>query len=427
MVLGLTASVVALASCSSDELIQAPSSAGATPIAFNGVAVNKSTRSDANEITGTTIEDFVINGWISSEKDGAITNSSVLTDETVNRVLAKDKTEYSDADTWSYTNKQYWTDGNYYFSAIAPASVLDGDNPQVTDFDNVVPTLASNSNDALENTGLYGTFTFDNSGDDYSGTINAVKTDDIDKAVTEQTTDGLSGLKQPLDIDLVYASATANGAEHIGNTNDAVSLSFNHLLSRVAFKFTNDFSNNNTQLAIKNIIVYNVAKSANVTIPSKAWSDHDGTQNLVFGDVENNIITAAAAETLNNANPGATDDEKVNNEGTSDNFYLIPAADTEYLVTLDIEQYTGTTKIATYQRIAKLPKVTMEAGKSYLYTLLLNPETIGLNEITFTVSTVADWGDYDAEGSTNAVQGYPTSDSSSDDGSKGDDDGNDQQ
>jgi hypothetical protein len=417
MVLGLTASVVALASCSSDELIQAPSSAGATPIAFNGVAVNKSTRSANAEITGTTIEDFVINGWIGSEKDGAITNSSVLTDETVKRELAKDQTKYSDADTWSYTNKQYWTDGNYYFSAIAPASVMDKTSGQVTDFGNVVPTVATEENQ-LEDTGLYGTFSFNNSGTEYRGTINAVKTTEIDKAVTEQEKDDLKSVNTPLDIDLVYASATADGAKHIGDTNDAVSLSFDHLLSRVAFQFTNGFSNNNTKLAIKNIVVYDVATSADVTIPTKAWSNHSTThQNLLFGNVDK-IVTSAVAttETAKNkaeAGDGNTSTE-VNAYGTSENYYLIPAADTEYLVTLDIEQYTNDTLIATYQRLTKLPKVTMEAGKSYLYTLYLDPTTIGLNEITFKVE-VNDWGKYEADGSTNEVSGYTkTSDNSND-------------
>jgi hypothetical protein len=272
----------------------------------------------------------------------------------------------------------------------------------------------------LEDTGLYGTFSFNNSGTEYSGTINAVKTTDINKAVTEQEKDDLKSVNTPRDIDLVYASATAKGEDHIGDTNDAVSLSFDHLLSRVAFQFTNGFSNNNTKLAIKNIVVYDVATSAKVTIPTKAWSDHSTTlQNLLFGDVEK-IVTSAAATTATNKNKAEAGDGNTYTEvkayGTSENYYLIPYTDAAkaYLVTLDIE------------RLTKLPAVTMEAGKSYLYTLYLDPTTIGLNEITFKVE-VNDWGKYEADGSTNEVSGYTKPSDSSNSSSSEGGDGNDQQ
>jgi hypothetical protein len=93
---------------------------------------------------------------------------------------------------------------------------------------------------------------------------------------------------------------------------------------------------------------------------------------------------------------------------------------------LDIEQYTDDTLIATYQRLTKLPAVTMEAGKSYLYTLYLDPTTIGLNEITFKVE-VNDWGKYEADGSTNEVSGYTKPSDSSNSSSSEGGDGNDQQ
>jgi hypothetical protein len=394
MVLGLTASVVALASCSSDELIQAPSSAGATPIAFNGVAVNKSTRSADAEIEEKTLNAFHVNGWISSEKDGEAKNTTVFDDEEVSR--------NDNESAWTHENLQYWTAGTYYFTALAPAAAYDNGNVLATTgndtsfkgFNEVKPKLTAGIDGGSNTISVKGSFTFNNTGAKYSGE-EAIKA--LADADDTEASD-VENLYTPLDIDLVYATATAKGEDHIGNKNDAVSLTFNHLLSRVAFQFTNGFSNSTTKLAIKNIIVYGVAAQGDVDVTDFSWTwaqkdNADDVQNVLFGDVDK-IATAAASDT---------------NYDESENYYLIPGG-TTYNVTFDVVQYApgedGDDEIATYHKFAALPEVTMEAGKSYLYTLLLNPETIGLNEITFKVE-VNGWGEYDAEGSTNAVEGYP--------------------
>jgi hypothetical protein len=411
MVLGLTASVVALASCSSDELIQAPSSAGATPIAFNGVAVNKSTRSDANEISKETLKAFSVNGWISSEdntdaSNPVAKNTTVFDNEKVSR-------ESSESD-WTHKNLQYWTAGTYYFTALAPEAAYTnenviadtGDDTSFKGFSEVKPTLTKGTDGGSNSISVQGSFTFNNN----SGT--SAVSDDITAVPTATLTDKTASnkavkvepLNTPLDIDLVYATAKEDGASHTSTESD-VSLTFNHLLSRVAFQFTNGFSNSTTKLAIKNIIVYGVAVQGDVDVTNSTWTwaqkdNADDVQNVLFGDVDK-IATAAATEN--------TEDTNV---GTSENYYLIPytAGDKSYNVTFDVVQYApgegGDDEIATYQKVAALPKITMAAGNSYLYTLLLNPETIGLNEITFKVE-VNGWGEYDAEGSTNAVEGYP--------------------
>ena len=89
------------------------------------------------------------------------------------------------------------------------------------------------------------------------------------------------------DQDVVYAYQTKTTAATLNAENtQAVSFTFKHILSKVAFSFTNTFTDGNTSLSVYNVKINNTAKTGTMAIVNgedKAW---DGVDNLavLFGE-----------------------------------------------------------------------------------------------------------------------------------------------
>lgn len=92
------AAAMMLASCSSEETVQAPKG---NAIDFGNAFVNNSTRADLNK---DNLQDFGVYGYMNEVAGVIFSNEKV-----------------SGNPNWTYTNTQYWTEGkNYWFAAIAP-------------------------------------------------------------------------------------------------------------------------------------------------------------------------------------------------------------------------------------------------------------------------------------------------------------------
>lgn len=242
---------------------------------------------------------------------------------------------------WNYANTQYWTaDKDYWFSAIAPTT-----NAQWT-YD-------------VNNTTEGGIITFENK-------------------------DG----KQ----DLLYAYS---GKIHCDNpvAQSKVGFTFNHLLSRVKFNFTNSMGNNNTKLIVKNVTITdaNGKATCDVSKDEKVWTlTEDNTKgNLVFDAVPN-------AETKIGNNKSIATDHK----------YMIPQ-NQAYKLTFTVEMYQGEVLANTYTHTdIVVPQTDMLAGNSYVFNAELKPENIDpegkLYPIEFTVTDIPVWND-EWEGSTVTV------------------------
>ncbi|MBQ9137006.1 MAG: fimbrillin family protein [Alistipes sp.] len=283
-------------------------------IGFGNVFVENATRVD-KDLTMDNLANFGVYGSVAKGSDNALIFN--------NQEVAKN------GDAFTYSPAQYWiADAAYTFAAFAPYQ--DGDAATWT----YATSLAQN-----------GTLTFHN-----------------DLAKAEQ--------------DLLYAYATRETGA-IREQPAAVGLTFGHLLSKVAFKFTNAFVDNNISLEVKNVTISNTAKTGTMTIADGvdgAWVDGNDDLKVEFG---------------------ATEDTELSNGEVSStaHFYLIPV-EREYLITFDVVLYQAGVELDTYEHEIKTT-ISLEKGRSYSLNATLAPENVNpdqqLYPIEFTVDAVEEW------------------------------------
>lgn len=315
------AATALLASCSQDETVDMPQNSAA--IQFK-TFVNKSTRGADDDITTALLSSFKVWGLMS--KDGATGQPFAGTEVT------------KSGDNWGYTTPVYWEDGyNYSFVAIAPTTAKGS---------------GSITFNAPSTVGQYGSITFENG---------------------DGTTDLI------YDIDGTYATTPVSTATQ----PEAIDFTFNHLLSRVKFAFTNGMDDgsviNVTDVQITNA---NTKGEAALAESNATWSlaADNSTAALSFGSV-------LEAESGFNANEQKMTDHK----------YMIPATSEgqTYTVTFTVTRtHNGVTD--TYEHEVELPNtVNLEAGNSYQFSATLNAETIDpdteLYPIVFDVIEVTEW------------------------------------
>ena len=184
--------------------------------------------------------------------------------------------------------------------------------------------------------------------------------------------------------DLLYSTATATttGVNDL-STMGKVGLTFNHLLSKVKFTFTNDFDNENTTIVVTDIAM-TAPKQANVTVADKAWTALAESTTLQFGHVDQgrNIPMGEDLE---------SDHERL----------TIPAGeDQEYVVTFKVQLYNGT--VPAFEPVRELTTtikgITLEVGKAYNFQAKINASNIlgpdeKLYPIEFNVVEITDWDD----------------------------------
>lgn len=315
--------VAAFAACSQEMTLETPKGAA---IAFDNAFVNNSTR--ATDITKATLNDFGVYGSVEKEVDSEIQQGLIFTNQRV----------YKSGDAFIYSPAQYWiANAQYDFVAIAPYQENgDGKTPTWT--------YATTTEDDAKN----GTLTFYN-----------------DRAAANQ--------------DLLFDSA-ARTTQDITSKPDAVSFTFNHLLSRVKFTFVNGFAaGSNITLKVTDVKITNAHKTGTIAVTNGAvantWTAADNTLEVAFG--------AAGADFL--AEEGG--------KASTEHHYLIPAQ-ASYNITFNVELKQANVSLDTYERTATVA-LDMVKGQSYDLKATLNQNNTSdegqLYPIEFTVTSVENW------------------------------------
>ena len=243
-------------------------------------------------------------------------------DKTGTPFVAKEVTKANG--TWSYTPPVYWEkDYAYSFVALAPNEA----------YTFTAPTVIN----------TWGSLTFDNG-------------------------DG--------ETDLIYATAKqetvpANGCPA------PVSLTFNHMLSRVRFQFENGMLDG-SKLTVSNVKINDAYTSGTATLAEQladlTWNPVQGTGAIVFGNAAA-MDPNAKAETAHK--------------------YMIPATK-KYNLTFTVTRvHHGVTD--TYNHTVTLPETTMTQGLSYQFVAKFTAENINPDQVLCPIqftATVAKWEDF---------------------------------
>ncbi len=280
--------------------------------------VDKTTR--ANDVTTETIKDFGFGVYASVTNDDSKSSGLILKNEEVT---------YDGA--WSYYNTQYWVPGNSYnFAAFAP---FEGRH-----WTYETGNLAQN-----------GVIAFDNA-----------------------TAEG--------EQDLVFAYAQR--AKVAAGAQDKVGLTFSHLLSKVAFKFTSGYAqSSNIAFEVYGIKINNAVAEAEVEVEDgavKEWAQvGDTTFVREFGK--------QAAEDVRLASAAAY---------ATEHHYLLPIAK-EYNITFNVDVYQAGVKVGTYPHTINTT-INLAKGGNYNISATLNEKNTGataFEAIEFTVDDVTEWVD----------------------------------
>lgn len=189
--------------------------------------------------------------------------------------------------------------------------------------------------------------------------------------------------------DLLYATAAQEGQV---SGNETVSFSFRHVLSKVKFSFENGYNATNATIKVKDIVITNPYKTANVVLTDEtAWAGHAAADGftLAFGMATDDEATTATKENAEVAYAFRKVYESQNE------LFLIPSASYDYTVTFTVELLVSDTVVATYNHEVTAT-FAPAAGNSYDIKAVINAENIDPNHaqepIEFTVSTLPGWG-----------------------------------
>ena len=309
--------VIALAAfgmvaCVNEEITELPQGGAIT---FESAFIDNATRADAVDPSTTTASLAGFDVWAFVNE----TNGVVFTDQDVTK---------NSGGAWSYQGTQYWAPNKpYYFAALAPMNS-----------ENVTETLATGDAAKL---GL-GTITFEN---DYG---------------TE---------------DLLYAKAKVT-SKGLNQDNDPVKFQFQHLLSKVKFTFKNGFPTDNVFVVVENVEM-TVPQTASINLAqenySAAWTAHDGTTTLEFGNVAQLGANAAA-------------------EVAKERLTIPAGVDQTYAISFDVTLFQGDQPVHTVENMTStVTGYELAMGYAYNFTAEITPENLNLEAIEFEVEEVEDW------------------------------------
>lgn len=304
-----------------------------TVVAPKGDAIGFSTFVDnatrATDITKDNLVDFGVYASIENTSGAAL----ILSNAKVYR--------YNGA--WKYDNTQYWVPkAMYEFTAFAPHTGAHWAYAPGTTADN-------------------GDVTFNN------------------KAATA-------------DQDFIFASADMNltNVEALTQSPGVVNFTFAHQLSKVAFKFNNDFDAvNNITLRVYNVNVTGLVSEATTAVAEGAtgvW-----TKTATSDTFARTFGTQVATGAENTA-----DIILAQRNTVTDYHYFIPVADTQYTVTFDVDIFQAGVLIDTYHHTVNT-KPTLAKGGNYLFTTTLDASNVSddptqqLYPIEFNVYDVNGW------------------------------------
>ena len=246
---------------------------------------------------------------------------------------------------WSYANLQYWAPGHkYYFAALA-------------NYKNAVVDTAGANEFGLGN---------------------------LKFTVTDGSDDLLYSAVGPI-------AAPAQNATSV----EKVKFSFNHMLSKVKFTFTNGFTNELATIDVKNIQMV-VPATADIDVnvadwwSTNCWKNYNGTATVAFGDACAKTAIGVSQE---------CDDARI----------ILPANNNVvYTVTFDVALYQGDVVAYEGTKTVEIKGVALQIGKSYNFTAELNASNITedgseLLPIEFEVIDVKDWVEAGAQ--TGVIEG----------------------
>lgn len=184
------------------------------------------------------------------------------------------------------------------------------------------------------------------------------------------------------ETDLIYA--TAKQETVAGNTCPSpVDLTFNHMLSRVRFQFTNGMDDGST-LTVTDVKITNAYKSGTAELKAVfndlAWAPDEATDEATGELAFDNATTTKFAQSAS---------------CVTGHKYMIPAPQAKvYKVTFKVTRnHNGVTD--EYTHTVNLPETPMKPGMSYQFTATLTAENINPDQVLCQIQfnpTVADWG-----------------------------------
>lgn len=330
----------AVASCSKNDVI---GEVVGEAISFGDVFVGKPTKAGDQSHTVDNLNAFYVFGNVELNQDE---------DNTVNLYSQVPVTRTTGSTSWNYPDQyiQYWLPGcNYKFAAVSDLDAKDGSgNPLITvSATNGFPQSIS-YNVAAQKDLLYA---------------------EVTDVVTEPT----------------GAPTSSSGA--IDATTKTVDFTFNHLLSKVQFEFTNNFATETgVELTVTGITIKGAAMESTYSVSTKAWGTTSGTADIDFGS------TSAIQ-------PGG-------NKGTSSNVcFLIPTTQ-NFDIFFTVTHNKGgdpTDKTIT------MTDVTLQPGYSYNFTAELNSGNVqGVVPIKFIINDSNDWDEGDVSVGPDVNEGEVT-------------------
>lgn len=292
-------------------------------IEFDNAFVENSTR--AADINASNLADFGVYGSIANTNGTALTFNNTVVSKNANTGAY----EYSPAQVWA-------SNATYTFAAFAP-------------FTNKQWSYAVTNNQAYN-----GVITFNN-----------------EAAEANQ--------------DLLFASEKRT-TEVIDSKPEAVALTFNHMLSRVKFHFTNNFHDgSNIDLKVTEVTITDAHSTGTLAVNDGQvgdWTVGTETFSRNFGDVK----TPHNNTTL----------DEYGGNGETEHFYLIPT-EGEFNVTFKVRMTVAEGTYFDYTHNAVL-KINMEKGHSYVVRTALNQTNTDpqgeMYAIEFKVEKVEDWEDF---------------------------------
>ena len=188
--------------------------------------------------------------------------------------------------------------------------------------------------------------------------------------------------------DLLYTKASVTKTPTAASFDETVEFTFDHLLSKVVFKFTNKYADaTNFEIKVTDIKIVGAIKDGQYSIESEEWSNVS-TESFTyeFG----NVATTAT-------NEGAAADYIDSEVSLYSNFekLLIPSTYAEMNIAFKAEVYMNQdgkyTLVDTKDYTANYLKpanITIEEGKAYCFSIEIGDE---LKPIKFGVETLKDF------------------------------------
>ena len=317
-------------------------------LALAAVACNKAEVVEQSAANAIAFDNAFVDNAVKSVNDPSFTNANMFTDFAVfgfvegatlfdgvkvSKTITNEDLTKTD---WKYAGTQYWIAGaKYKFNAVAP--MTDG---------------------------------------------NWTKTTATPEATTLAfTNNGIT--------DLLYATAAQEGKV---SGNEAVAFSFRHVLSKVKFSFENAYNATNATIKVKDIVITNPHKTANVVLTdATAWNTQAAADGftLAFGMATDDESTTDAKENVEVAYGYGKVYESQNE------LFLIPSTSYDYDVTFTVELLVSNNVVATYNHEVTAT-FAPAAGTCYDIKAVINAENIDPNHaqepIEFTVNALPEWG-----------------------------------